>query len=153
MSWIILLSIIGILLVCLEVFLPGMVIGTVGALCLLGAVGLTYAKFGVPSGNIALLALLIASAVALVFWIFFFPKTRSGRSMITNRDLAASKSADSLDALLNREGEAATPLRPAGTALIGGRRVDVAAESGLIAQGSPIRVIRVEGNHVVVRKI
>lgn len=153
MAWITLFSIVGIILICLEMFLPGMVIGTAGAICLLLAVGITYAKFGVAAGNMALAALAIASAVGMVAWLVVFPRTRSGRSMITHGDLSTSKSADSLEALLESEGEALTQLRPAGTVQISGRRVDAVAETGLIAQGTRIRVIRVEGNRVFVRKL
>jgi membrane-bound serine protease (ClpP class) len=151
MSWILLLSILGIILVCLEMFLPGMVIGTAGATCLALAVAVTYAKFGADAGNMALAALAIASALGMVAWLFVFPRTRSGRSMITHRDLASSKSADALDALLGQEGEALTLLRPAGTVRLGGRRVDAVAETGLIPQGARVKVIRVEGNRVFVR--
>ncbi len=153
MSWIILFSILGIILICLELFLPGMVVGTAGGVCLILAVALTYAKYGVGAGNMALAALAIASAFGIVIWLFVFPRTRSGRSMITSRDLADSKSSDSLDALLGQEGEALTQLRPAGTIRIAGRRVDAVAESGLIAPNTRIRVVRVEGNRVFVRKL
>ena len=153
MSWIILFSILGIILICLELFLPGMVVGTAGGVCLVLAVALTYVKYGVVAGNMALAALAIASAVGIVIWLFVFPRTRSGRSMITSRDLADSKSAEPLDALLNQEGEALTQLRPAGTVRIAGRRVDAVAESGLIAPMALIRVVRVEGNRVFVRKL
>lgn len=153
MSWIILFAVLGIILVSLELFLPGIVIGVAGGVCLAIAVGLTYAKYGAGAGNLALAALAIASAAGMLVWLFVFPRTRSGRSMITRLDLAESKSADSLDALLHREGDALTPLRPAGTVHIEGRRVDAVAESGLIGQGERIRVVRVEGNRVFVRKL
>lgn len=153
MSWIILFSILGIILICLELFLPGMVIGAAGGICLVLAVSLTYVKYGVGAGNMALAALAIASAVGMVIWLFVFPRTRSGRSMITSRDLSDSRSADSLDALLGQEGEAITQLRPAGTVRIANRRVDAVAESGLIAPGARIKVVRVEGNRVFVRKL
>ncbi|MCC7519653.1 MAG: hypothetical protein IT578_10770 [Verrucomicrobiae bacterium] len=153
MSWILLFSILGVLLVCLELFLPGVVIGVAGGICLALAVGLTYAKYGAVAGNLALAALAIASALGMGVWLIVFPRTRSGRSLITSRDLASSKSADALDALLDREGEALTLLRPAGTIGLDGRRVDAVAESGLISQGARIKVVRVEGNRVFVRKL
>jgi membrane-bound serine protease (ClpP class) len=47
--------------------------------------------------------------------------------------------------LHGRVGTAASYLRPAGIASIDGRRVDVLTEGEFIAQGTPIRVVRVEG--------
>lgn len=153
MSWILFLSVVGIILICLEAFAPGTVLGVVGTLCLIGAVILTYLKHGTIYGHTALFSLLMGSAIIFFLWITFFPKTRSGRAMITSRTLADSKSADPLESLKGKSGQALSPLRPAGVALIGNQRVDVIAESGLIDAETPIQVIRVEGNRVFVRKM
>ena len=56
------------------------------------------------------------------------------------------------DALVGKEGVAFTPLRPSGTGLIDGRRVNVAADGEFIEKDSPITVVEVEGNRIVVRK-
>ena len=49
-------------------------------------------------------------------------------------------------------GEAATALRPAGIALIGGKRYDVLAEGGeWIAAGAAIRVSAVRDGNLLVR--
>jgi membrane-bound serine protease (ClpP class) len=55
--------------------------------------------------------------------------------------------------LLQQTGTAFTQLRPAGTALINGRRVDVVTEGQLIERGTPVRVVAVEGMRVVVRAV
>jgi len=153
MSWILFLSITGIILLCMEVFLPGAVLGVVGGICLLVAVIITYVLFGVDAGNAAFLALVIGSAAALFAWIKFFPRTRFGKVLITSRNLSDSKSADSHQELMGQTGRALTPLRPSGTAQIGNQRVDVVAETGLIDPESQIKVIQVDGSRVVVRKI
>jgi membrane-bound serine protease (ClpP class) len=46
---------------------------------------------------------------------------------------------------------AVTALRPAGRASLGGDLVDVVSEGGFVEAGTPLRVVRVEGNRVVVR--
>lgn len=55
--------------------------------------------------------------------------------------------------LLNKDGIAITPLRPAGTAEIEGRRYDVVTEGGYISSGDKINVIKVGSNNIVVKKI
>ena len=75
MPWIIFLCVVGVILICLEVVLPGVVMGIFGVLCLIAAVILTYVNYGAGIGNLALVALLIASAIALILWITLFPKT------------------------------------------------------------------------------
>jgi membrane-bound serine protease (ClpP class) len=61
-------------------------------------------------------------------------------------------SADYRD-LRGRAGTAVSFLRPAGIASIDGRRVDVLTKGEFIAQGTPIRVVRVEGARVFVEPI
>jgi membrane-bound serine protease (ClpP class) len=54
---------------------------------------------------------------------------------------------------MGREGVAQTILRPAGVAMIGDQRLDVVAESGVIESGSPVRIVAVNENRLVVRKL
>lgn len=61
-------------------------------------------------------------------------------------------SADFTD-LRGKAGTAVTYLRPSGIASIGGRRVDVLTEGEFIAQGTSIRVVRVEGARVFVEPV
>ncbi len=55
--------------------------------------------------------------------------------------------------LRGRTGTAVSFLRPAGIASIDGRRVDVLTEGEFIAQGTPIRVVRVEGARIFVEPV
>lgn len=66
---------------------------------------------------------------------------------------SAGYSADTAyDNLLGAEGVALTSLRPGGTGQFGDKRVSVATESDFIDKNTPIKVVEVEGNRVVVRK-
>jgi membrane-bound serine protease (ClpP class) len=53
---------------------------------------------------------------------------------------------------LGKSGTAHTPLRPAGIADFDGERVDVVSDGEFIDSGSPIAVVRVDGNRIVVRQ-
>jgi membrane-bound serine protease (ClpP class) len=55
--------------------------------------------------------------------------------------------------LLGLTGTALTPLRPSGTVVINGHRVDVVTEGGLVDRDTPVKVVAVEGMRVVVRPI
>ena len=46
-----------------------------------------------------------------------------------------------------------TPLRPSGTARIGGKRVDVVTVGDFIAQNSSVKVVEVEGPKVFVEAV
>ncbi|RKO66222.1 NfeD family protein [Desulfofundulus salinus] len=54
--------------------------------------------------------------------------------------------------LVDLTGVALTPLRPAGTAEIAGRRLDVVTSGEYIPAGAKVQVVRVEGSRVVVRR-
>ena len=55
--------------------------------------------------------------------------------------------------LVGQSGTALTQLRPSGTALLHGKRVDVVTEGGLIEKGADVKVVAVEGLRVVVRAL
>jgi membrane-bound ClpP family serine protease len=56
-------------------------------------------------------------------------------------------------ALLNQIGQAFTDLRPSGKANIQEQRVDVVTEGVFLEKGDNVRVIAIEGQRIVVRKI
>jgi len=55
--------------------------------------------------------------------------------------------------LVGQRGVAVTPLRPAGTAMFGKRRLDVVTEATFVPQGATVEVAAVEGSRVVVRQV
>lgn len=60
---------------------------------------------------------------------------------------------EALEDLVGMQGEVITPLRPSGTAMISGRRIDVVTDGEFIEKGTRIEVYEVEGNRVVVKKV
>ena len=151
MTLIIILLVVGAILMFLEVFLPGLVAGTLGFICLVAAVILGYTQFGLQTGNLILGGVLVGLIIGVLCWLKFFPESRIARRFISQRtvgELGVSK-----PELVNCTGVTITQLRPSGTAFINGKRVDVVTEGGLIEQGASIRVMAVEGLRVVVREV
>jgi len=149
MATVVILILAGLLLVGLETVLPGLVAGIVGLICLAAGVVAAYREFGMTGGNAAL-ALTGAALVAGFFiWLRFFPRSKLGRRFVSHGTVGDIR-AERPD-LLNQAGTAVTTLRPSGTALIGGRRVDVVTEGSMVERGTPVKVIAVEGMRVVVR--
>ena len=142
------------MLVGAEVFLPGGILGAIGGVALLGAIIAGFTAFGPTAGVYIACGIFTLVGLVVFLWIKIFPKTGIGKAMTVSRDLADAHGTEAgLDQLLNRKGEAASNLRPAGFALIDGRRVDVITSGGMINKGSAIRVIEIEGNRVVVKQI
>ncbi|HEY5952946.1 MAG TPA: NfeD family protein [Terrimicrobiaceae bacterium] len=150
---IIVLVIVGFLMLAAEVFVPGMVLGLLGGLCLAGAVTVAYMYYGAVVGSIVFAGVCVLTLTGFITWLSIFPRTAIGRRIMLQKSLVKGVGERaSPSELMGAQGHALTPLRPAGTASIGGKRVDVVAESDFIAPDEPIVVVREEGLRIVVRK-
>ena len=144
----------GLLMVGAELFVPGAVLGTLGVASLVAAVVVAFYAFGPAIGFYIALGVLVLMAVSIAVWAKFFPRSSIGKKMTLAEDGRTFKaSQEGLSQLAGKEGEAKSDLRPAGFALIEGRRVDVVTEGGMISKGDRVRVVQVEGNRVVVRRV
>jgi membrane-bound serine protease (ClpP class) len=142
----------GSLLVGMEIFLPGGVLGVVGALLWLGAAIVGGVKFPHPWNLLSGVFLLIVGALTFLLWFKYFPKSRMGK-VLTLQDSAKDYKAPRIGENLKEGmvGEALTVLRPAGLALFDGERVDVVAEEW-IEKGDAIRIIETGEGHILVGK-
>ncbi len=135
------------MLIAVEVYLiPGFnVIGILGAMLIIFAVGYAYSESGIFGGTIALSGTL-ASGILLFMMLW-----RSGAwdrfilstTLKTEAD-AASRRSDARAQYLGKAGVAITPLRPTGIAEIDGQRVEVSTEGEFIAVGSKIRIVAMD---------
>ncbi len=142
----------GLLLLGAEIFVPGGVLGAFGGMLLLGAVVAGFPAF--PGyGHFVAIGILFLVGIAIALWIHIFPRSRVGQAMTVSEDESDfSAVQDGLKELLGAQGEAKSDLRPGGFAMINGRRIDVVTEGSMIDRGTPITVVDVEGNRVVVRR-
>ena len=150
MELVVTLLVVGAILLLLETILPGMIAGIVGGCCLLAGVIMGYVEFGAAVGTWILCGAVVGVIAGFCVWVKLFPTSRYGRAFISKGvtgDIRAEK-----PELLHQTGTAFTQLRPSGTALINGQRVDVVTEGSLIEKGTTIKVVATEGMRVVVRE-
>ena len=153
-SWYVALLAAGLLLIVAEVFLPGGVAGVIGGLALLGAMGVGVAAFPAPWGFLSAIAIVVFGGIGLLTWVQLFPRSRVGKRIALRTDGADQKTAAPDRDLLGAAGEAATALRPAGIALIAGKRYDVLAEGGeWIVAGAAVRVSALRDGQIHVRTV
>lgn len=158
----IVIFIIGVILLLLEIFvIPGFgILGVLGILFMIAGLffGLV-SDFGMTDYSILSVAITQLASVFAVTAIFIFIISKYlPKSAIWNRlilqDNIASKSGyaarESFEHLVGSEGIALTTLRPAGAAMIDGKRIDVVTEGDYIGHDSKIIVKAVEGSKVVV---
>lgn len=143
----------GLLMIGVEIFIPGGVVGILGGSCLLAAMVVGFVQFPYPYGLISAAGILFASLVGVYLWITVLPRTWPGRRLTLQRDGSDFRlSGKDPDQLTGKDGIAQSTLRPSGVARIHGRRYDVVAEDGAwIEEGTPVRVISVRGSRIVVR--
>ena len=151
MGLVITLLVVGAILLVLETILPGMIAGILGFLCLIAAVVQAYVAWGPREGSYVLVGVLVGLMIGTMFYIRFFPETPMGRIFASQKTVGEINT--ERPELLHQTGATLTPLRPSGTALIDGKRVDVVTEGGMIDRNTPVKVVAVEGMRVVVRAL
>jgi membrane-bound serine protease (ClpP class) len=154
----------GLGLLLLEIFvIPGFgVAGISGIILIIASLFLAmvgadpFLDMDVVSFAIIKLTVGLAAALVLLFLLArFLPKSNLFKKFILSAEEKADAgytSRTNYSDLLGAEGVSATTLRPAGTAEINGKRVDVVTDSEYIEHGKPIIVTAVEGMRVVVRE-
>lgn len=150
MELVLTLLVVGALLLVAESVLPGLIAGIAGCCCLVVGVVEGYLKFGARTGNFIFVAVLAGLAAGFWLWVKYFPESRLAKMFISSQ--VSGEIGTERPELLEKTGTALTPLRPSGTAVIDGKRVDVVTEGQMIEPGTPVHVIAVEGLRVVVRE-
>jgi len=166
-NWIeILLFVLGLALLSIEIFItPGFgVLGISGIIFIILSIFLTLVKHPIPktpfdTGEhlrafytiiISFLAAFVLSAITFRF----LPKTPLwGKFVLLSsekRDNGFVGASEEPAKLVGKQGFTRTALRPAGKAVFNEKLFDVVTEGDFIPKQSEVRVIRVEGNRIVV---
>ncbi|MEM9017743.1 MAG: NfeD family protein [Verrucomicrobiota bacterium] len=151
MTVILVLCAIGILAILAELVLPGGLLGIVGALCLLVAVGLVFVEYGTTAGAIALGGLFLLALATLNWWMRFFHKLPLTRKLILHEEVKEDPGKEATDSLIGKSGLTVTDLMPSGRVEVEGIRHDALAESGSISKETPVTIVSRSGPSLVVR--
>jgi membrane-bound serine protease (ClpP class) len=146
---IVLVFVCGLLAMVVELFIPGMVIGTIGFLAALGSVIYAFVE-----GYHVLGVVLLVCTIAMIPLFFALWRNVVGRFFaITTDESGFSSSSAAIEDLLGVEGVAMSPLRPSGIARLNDRRYDVVTRGEMLEKGTAIKVIEVSGNRIVVKRV
>jgi membrane-bound serine protease (ClpP class) len=144
--WILIAWLAGVGLLLVELFVPGIILGSIGTLLIAGAVVAMFAYYGGAAGSG-----LMAGSLALVALVIKVGVSRLSHEHRLDEE-AGYVGTDDLSDMLGEVGVAATMLRPGGFATIAGKRVDVVTRGEHLEKGTPVVVCNVEGNVVEVRQ-
>jgi membrane-bound ClpP family serine protease len=154
MTLIIALFIVGALLLATEVFVPGGILGILGAVSLVAGVVLAFIEKGVVGGWIAIGAAVVLVVLMLWFEIKVLPKTALGRRLFLSASIdgASQQPLAARDTVVGQEALADTMLAPSGYVVVGGKRYEAYSRSGLIAKGEALRVVGLDNFRLIVQK-
>ena len=150
----VLLQLLGVLIILAEFVLPSGGLLTIVAAALFGySLYLVFATISITAGfifvaaDVVLIPILIIIGVKLLAVSPVTLKTSLGKGDGKEREEAGTED------LTGCEGVTITDLRPAGTAVIKGKRRDVVSKGEFIPKNTSISVSATDGNRIVVKKI
>ncbi|WP_058307408.1 NfeD family protein [Gracilibacillus massiliensis] len=151
----IVLLVLGIVLIIIEIFAPGGILGFIGLGAIVAALFMSTDDVGHMALSIAI-ALVSSIVVAVILFKTIGLEKGVLRHIILNDSTSSEQgyvSSVNRPDLIGQEGVSVTPLRPAGTAEFSEERLDVVTEGAFIDVNTAIKIIKVEGSRIVVRKI
>lgn len=152
MSLIILLFSLGIVLIAVEVIVPGGILGTIGGLMMFGGCVMAFIEFGTGGGIIAVVVALSLAVIALYIEFRVLPKTKLGRRAFLTTEITGVSAAFGEEAreLIGKSAEALTMLSPSGYIRIDGKRYEAFCQSGQAPAGAALQVIGADNFRLIV---
>lgn len=150
------LFIVGMVLLLIELFVPGFgLFGGLGLVSLILCI-ILQAK----SLTEALILILVIGGIIVIFVLIAARSFRRGflyRSSIVLKNAADREEGyvanEDRSRFAGKTGVSLTPLRPAGTASLGGEKTDVVTDGEFIPSGARIEVVRIVGSRIIVRQV
>lgn len=148
----------GLGLLVVEMFVPGFgVPGVSGIVLLLAGAVLVGIKHGLLAA-VGLIVIIVALvAIMLSVALKSAADGRLSKSKLILHESESSRegflSSGDMSVFLGREGETRTALRPSGIAEFDGVRLNVVSDGVFIAQGVRVKIVRVDGNRILVHTI
>lgn len=145
--------ILGWLLVLLEFYLPGAIMGTVGGVLIVTSIFL----FAMQSSSfLAMLLFFVISLLGVVAVIWFalwqIKSTKNKNTIYSSKDQTGYV-ASSFDATaIGKTGVAITDLKPGGYILIEGKKYQAISVSGYITKGTEVTVISGQEESLIVKQ-
>lgn len=150
----IIMFIIGLVMLLLEFFVPGGIVGIIGGALII--ISLLFAGASVTHMAYSIIIAMFIAVIGMVILMKFFGKKLHVFNKLVLRDATTTEegyvSNTNRIELIGRIGEAVTPLRPAGVIVIDQERIDAVSEGSYIDKGKQVEVIKVEGSRIVVRE-
>ena len=146
---------VGIVLLGIEAVVPGFgFFGVTGLISLLA--GSYYLLGGGAEAAYILLGVVLAlGAVVALLFVYLPAESKWNHYVLWEKqeNRHGYTGAEDHSQYLGNRGEVVAPLRPAGTVIIDGERVDVVSFGDYIMPGALVEIVKVEGNKLFVQEV
>jgi membrane-bound serine protease (ClpP class) len=149
MITVIITAFIGLCLICLEFFVPGAIIGGLGALFILCSLVL----FGMMTTHIYYFILFLALLIVLITFVIKIGLNRTKKVISLHGDQAGFVASSFEKSLIGKEGIVLSDLKPSGHIQIDHESYQAVSESLYIKQGTHILVIGGRGSYLIVKEV
>ena len=149
----IILQLVGVVVIIAEIILPSGGILSIVALGVFGySLFIVFNEISMIIGFSFLVADLILIPVLVILGLKLLARSPVTLRKTLSRKEGVSSQSSELGSYVGTMGNAVTDLRPAGIAVINGKRVDVVTRGEYLDKDSAIIVTAVTGNQIIVRK-
>lgn len=149
------LFVIGLILLVIEGMVPGFGLPGISGIILIIA-GIILAMDSFTGAIISLsVAIIVTTVISIVLIKYGYKSPLIGKAVLSKsqRNEDGYVSANPKAEFLNKEGIAITELRPTGIVDVDNHRIDALSEGNYIDKGSKIKVVKVEGSKIIVRRM
>ncbi len=152
MTLIILLFALGIVLIAVEVIVPGGILGAAGALMMIGGCVMSFMEYGTLGGFAASLSALVLAVLALYIEFKVLPRTAVGKRAFLTKEVTGVSAAFGEEAreLIGKPAESLTMLSPSGYIRVEGKRYEAFCQSGQIPAGVPLQIVGADNFRLIV---
>lgn len=154
MTAVIILLAIGVLLLAVELVVPGAIIGTIGALAMLAGVLVAFGEFGVRGGLLTLGGVIVVLSAVIYIELVWLPKSAIARwfSMSTTLEGQSQPPLATEDTVIGADAVAETVLSPSGYVRVAGRRYEAFCRDGYAPVGEALRVVSLDNFRLIVTR-
>ncbi len=149
----IILQLVGVVVIIAEIILPSGGILSIVALGVFGySLFIVFNEISMIIGFSFVAADLILIPVLVIVGLKLLARSPVTLRKTLSRKEGVSSQSSELESYVGTQGNAVTDLRPAGIAVIDGKRVDVVTRGDYLEKDAAIIVTAVTGNQIIVRK-
>ncbi|WP_293728236.1 NfeD family protein [uncultured Phascolarctobacterium sp.] len=146
---------VGVIFLLIELLIPGFgIFGIAGTLCL------SWSGYYLLGGGMTALSVILGFylllAVGIAVLCLYLPRESKWNPFVLWDKQSNSKGytgGSDLSAFVGLQGVALTALRPAGTVLVEGQRLDVSSLGDYIPKNAQVRIVKTEGSKIFVDRV